>query len=193
MMNDCEDSPVFIPFWREKPLCIIQEGLLRAVLMAHRRSTERDNVSTVTVINAFCGSRSFTQAVAAALCTLGEQHGPVEATYTLFFEREPLALTVESLIKEGVKVPGFGNSFFKNQPDPLWEDVSKLLQTHFPEVFARLWTVQQVLWSHGKRVCANPAGFTACAAKALEMPRHVAPWLFIAGRLDGWAKRVLHC
>lgn len=192
MMNDCESSPVFIPFWREKPLCIIQEGLLRAVLMAHRHSTERDNVSTVTVINAFCGSRSFPQAVAAALCTLGEQHGPVEAVYSLLFESDCVRDAVEHKLFRREKVPGFGNSFFKGVPDPLWVGVDDFLNEYFPEVAGALEEAKQAMWDNGKNVFPNPASFTACAAKALEMPRHVAPWLFIAGRLDGWAKRVLH-
>lgn len=168
-------------FWRTSPLAPFERDLLDQVLEAHRRSALRANASTVVLQNAFAASGSFTQAVSAALNTLGWPHGCVREAY-----RHLAGDLILPPMFLNEKIPGWGNAFHKGCPDPLWTEVDRTLEMF--DIARRLEAITAALHQRGKRVFPNPAGYTAAAAIALGIPEALSPALFVAGRLDGWAE-----
>lgn len=177
------------PFWRLQELTAYEERLLKTVLEAHRQSATRNNCSAAALQHAWHGSRSYSQALIAALATLGELHGPIVQTYELLSFN--CAGRVEALLEAGQRVPGWGNSFIKGELDPLWRPVDELLYRDFPEEYARLVAVSVKLHTARIKVYPNPSAYTALTAIILGMPKEIASWLFVAGRLGAWTEMIL--
>jgi citrate synthase len=115
---------------------------------------------------------------------MGARHAPVEATVR-FLSLENPELEVASILKRGRKVPGWGGTFQKDLPDPLWAEVNELIPEPLQDKLA---AVTGMLHQHGKLIWPNPSAYTACVAIVLGMPPKLAPYLFIYGRLTGWAQ-----
>lgn len=187
------------PFWRERPLTVAEWELLVAVADAHAASARRDNVSTHAVFGAAIGSGNYTNSMAAPLLTLGGLHGPISRAHRFISEWDQRAdpdsirkshQLVAVIIEHGCKIPGWGQSFVKGQPDPAWQQVAAMLEG--TAVGRKLDAITNALHTAGKAIFPNPGGFTAAAAMVLEMPAAVAPYLFIAGRLEVWSQQFLH-
>lgn len=175
-------------FWRDSELRDQEVALLMELNRAHHASTFRSNCSSVAVQNAAAGSRSFAQAMAAGLMTMGAVHAPVlEACRLLSLPDELAVCKVRDTIAHGERLPGWGNAFVKGGPDPLWASVNHLLMVSWPHRAARLLLITQEFHRHGKMVWPNPAAYTATVAMALGLPWEMASYLFVAGRLDAWA------
>lgn len=157
--------------------------LLDAVFRAHHQSAFRDNPSSVAFKLAFQSSDSFTQALIAALSTLGGVHAPLAQTYDLLNHKTP-ADAAYRIIKAGRKVPGWGTSF---KDDEIWKPVETVLRDDFPERWETLQSVTRVLHEFGKAVEPNPSAYTAITAIELGLQKELAVWIFISGRLDAWA------
>lgn len=170
-------------FWTDQPLTESQQALLNLVFEAHCRSALRENISTHAVALSAQGSGSYTNAIAAALCTLGGVHAPIEETYKVLTNAD-YAL---QLLEDGKKVPGWGNSFHK-EADPLWENVNKFIKKHYPDACLTIEAVTEAIEKvKGKRIHPNPSCYTAATAIILGIPSHLAAWLFVQGRLAGWS------
>lgn len=187
------------PFWRERPLAIPEWELLVALADAHAVSARRDNVSTHAVAGAALGSSDYTKAMAAPLLTLGGLHAPLLRAHRFISEWDQRAdpdsirksqQLVATIIEQGCKIPGWGQSFVKGQPDPAWKEVAAHL--YGTRVGRKLDAITAALHAAGKLIFPNPGGFTAAAAMVLEMPAALAPYLFIAGRLEVWSQQFLH-
>ncbi len=136
------------------------------------------------LIAAAQGSGSLPAAIAAALNTLGGVHAPIQGTYEFIGGEDP-SHRIGELIEDGYKIPGWGNSFHKGEPDPVWENVGMLLGvTYMGGVIGK---ITEVLHRNGKHIYPNPSAYTAAAAIELGMPASLAPWLVIAGRMEAWA------
>lgn len=175
-------------FWRNRPLDDDERYLLQHLAEAHCASTFRGNVSQAVFLNAASGSNSILSGVAAALCSTGGLHAPITETYAFLTVPDPVVET-SLAVADKRKIPGWGNSFAKDGYDPLWETVHCWFAS-----FRHRWMEERVLkvteqlHAAGKKIYPNPSCYTAAAAIALEMPAHLAPILFLPGRLDGWAK-----
>lgn len=176
-------------FWTSEPLSVPVSALLAALQEAHAASALRDNLSTHAAKLAATGSGSYIQSIGAALMTLGEVHGPIIQAGQLL-DAPDLAGLVDLLLRSGRRVPGWGNSFHKHVPDPLWREVDRLLWVDFPHLAGQLSAVTQLLHSAGRPLYPNPAAYTAASARALGCPLRCAPYLFIAGRLDAWSREI---
>jgi citrate synthase len=176
------------PFWRAEPLTPAEVRLLELVFAAHAASALRDNISHHVLTAAFFGSGRYTSALAAALCTLGGPHGPIEETYDLLALLDPGFVAIHRYITHDLKVPGWGNSFHRGCRDPLWTEVELQLTA---EMGAKLEAVTNLLHSRGKEVYPNPSAYTAAAALIVGLPRAVSPFLFVAGRLSAWTERLV--
>lgn len=173
-------------FWRTAPISEIEEDLLEAVLEAHNLSVFRENVSTLTLVNVALASGDYSKAIAAAILSIGGKHAPLIETCRFLADPYP-ALQVVPILERNQKVPGWGNSFHKNEPDPLWQDVAKLIEL-WPDMHAKLLLVTAALKQFGKPVLPNASAYTAAAAIIMKMPAEITPYLFIWGRLDGWTR-----
>ena len=166
-----------IPFWRDEPLTEKEDKLLSLVLSAHDKSTERNNASTIAAVNSFMGSGSYINGIASALLTLGGLHAPLIETYE--FLRNPIV--------KG-RVPGWGNSFHKHVPDPLWVEVDRHIKGW--NIGLDIERVTEELHKMGKNIYPNPSCYTAATAIILGIPEEFIAWLFIEGRLSGWTKKM---
>lgn len=170
-------------FWRPEPLTEPEVKLLNLCLEAHCASASRPNISTVVLHQAAVGSHNYFSALAAALCSIGGTHAPLQDT------AHALMTPVEQLIpviKAGRKIPGWGNSFEKHSVDPTWKAFRNHLSEHFPEISDRIEAITKALHDEGKKIYPNPSIFTVATAFALKLPLPVAGWLFVHGRLAEW-------
>jgi citrate synthase len=178
------------PWWRKEPLSDVETELLRRVAEAHADSARRDNISSVMLRSAYAGSGNFSGAIAGALLTLGGMHAPIEQTVQLLECANP-AVVAREMLGRGEHVPGWGNSFHRGVPDPIWVGVDAFLREHFGELSEVMDAVSAELWHvKGLVLLPNPSAFTATTAIAVGIPARAAAWLFISGRLDAWAKLI---
>lgn len=161
----------------------IKSRLFDAVFEAHHQSVFRDNPSTVAFRLAYQATGSFTNALSAALATLGGLHAPLAQTYDLLSNKSP-ADAAYRIVKSGGKVPGWGTSF---KDDAIWQPVAEIFREDFPESWYVLQQVTDVLHGFGKNVEPNPSAFTAMTVIAFGLPKEMAAWLFVSARLDAWA------
>ena len=174
-------------WWRDKELTDEEAGLLTMLFTAHHKSAFRENASTVAVITAADASGDLCKAFSAGLMTLGLNHAPIEQTVNFLLLAYPPRY-VEDILKSGKRVPGWGGTFQREQPDPIWSDVSLELMTMAPDLHAKISDVTVELGRLGKDIYPNPSAYTAAAAIRVGMPAKIAPYLFIAGRAAAWAQ-----
>lgn len=171
-------------FWLENPTDR-QKELYEAVMRAHGASAHRKNCSTLGLLNAYAGSGDYVQAIIGALATLGGKHAPLLETYRILISNS----TTEGIGPFVGKIEGWGNSFEKGHPDPIWSAVEECLDA-FP-IGARIRYITEALHAAGKLVYPNPSAYTAAAAIVLNMPPEIMPFLFIGGRLASWSQLIL--
>lgn len=178
---------VLHPCWRSAPLSAQEDALIYETLAAHHRSALRANVSTVALQNAALGSNNYVQSIVAALVTLGGAHAPILNTirFLRLPERERKE-SVEQHVVNGWRVPGWGNSFVQGRPDPIWERVQQLLEKTWPDIWEAISKTTEWLHKLNKQVWPNPSAYTAAAAMALNIPEHLAEYLFVVGRISAW-------
>lgn len=174
-------------FWRDTELTDIELALLKELWMAHHLSCFRDNASSMAVAISADGSGDLTKAIVAGLSTLGDKHAPLEDT-VMFLSQENPALQVAEMLNWGMKIPGWGGTFQDGAIDPIWIETDRLIERHQSALHLKLQAVTAILKGHGKLLAPNPSAYTACVAIALGMPRKLSPYLFIYGRLTGWAE-----
>ena len=169
-------------FWREEALNESESKLLTLCLEAHSKSAMRSNFSSVAVAQSAAASGDFTKAITAGLSMLGGMHAPLAQSWEVLTGNMDL-----EFFFDGGKVPGWGNSFEKCHPDPLWGEVSECLKEHFPKIHSRICEITDALHKDGKVVFPNPSCFTAAVGLALKMEPKIIPWIFVSGRLNAWA------
>jgi citrate synthase len=178
------------PFWRKEPLNPDENTLVNELFSAHQKSCFRENVSSVVFANTMAVTDDFGKSVAAAILTTGEKHAPIKQTIWFLTQPHPEE-AVENMLSNNQKIPGWGGTFQKFGRDPIWKNMDRLISELHPELSKKLVAVTDVLILHGKTIYPNPSAYTACVAIAIAMPPGVASYLFIAGRLTGWAQIAL--
>lgn len=159
--------------------------LFDALLQAHHDSALRGNCSHQALVAAAVGSGDYFKAMAAGLLTLGGLHAPLFVTYDLL--AAPGAQEhVERMLAKGQRVPGWGNGFVKDGPDPLWTECAMQLSVENPSLDQVMDAITEVLHDHGKRIWPNPSCYTAAVALTLGLPRYAVGELLIQGRLHAW-------
>jgi len=162
----------------------IRSDLLAALSCAHDRSACRGNISHQALQLAAVGSGDYLKAICAAIMTLGGVHAPLLQTYALLALPEP-HLEAEAMLGAKQRVPGWGNAFVKDGPDPLWQHVHNMLPASHA---AKIDAVTQVLHAHGKKIYPNPSCYTASVALLTGMPMEITPFLLVEGRLSAWTQ-----
>jgi citrate synthase len=88
------------------------------------------------------------------------------------------------MIKVGLRVPGFGNSFFKDKIDPAFQPAFDLLsiptQNHLQQIAMAIGTAK------GVSIFPNAASITAAVAWELGLPLGGEFLLFLLGRGASW-------
>ena len=110
-------------------------------------------------------------------------------TYAFLVAFKPEETTeLKRHIEVGGKLPGWGNSFHKGEPDEMWRDVDAHISEHWPELHNMVKAVTEMLHSCGKMVYPNPSAYTALTAIILEMPPEIIGWILVQGRLSEWTR-----
>jgi citrate synthase len=159
--------------------------LLQAVFDAHDMAARNNqNSSSGAAVNAFFGSAQLTNAIASAMLTLGDAHGPIgpaRFVYEKFDER-----SLKSAIESGMKIPGFGNSFFKDSIDPAWSRVREIVDVDFPRASGRINQLHGWMKEAGKNLHPNAALYSAVICNELGMIPGSESAIFILARTAAW-------
>ena len=159
--------------------------LLQAVFDAHDMAARNNqNSSSGAAVNAFFGSAQLTNAIASAMLTLGDAHGPIgpaRFVYEKFDER-----SLKSAIESGMKIPGFGNSFFKDSIDPAWSRVREIIEADFPRASGRINQLHGWMKEAGKNLHPNAALYSAVICSELGMIPGSESAIFILARTAAW-------
>lgn len=175
-----------------KSIDVRTSELLCAVMEAHVCSaTNNPNASTAAAVNSYCGSRSINQAICSAILATGQVHGPVTDARLLLEQvcegKDPSDM-VDVYLSNGLKVPGFGNSFFKQEIDPCWLSVADFLIVEYPQVTDSIQKLQAALSAKGLELQPNAAMFTGAAAMLAGFPIGTEPAMFIVPRIGAWVQ-----
>lgn len=178
---------------REHVVRAMTSPLWLELVAAHRRAAAANQ----PVSNAVCaavadGSGSFAAGVAAAILSTGGKHAPfVEARKVLRGDCDHDGRNyhggggnLQERVAYGWKVPGFGNSFHRDQVDPAFMPLALMLSLPTRN---RIISLASSLWQIGKRVHPNAAMFTAAVLEELELPDEFGLVAFVLGRLPEWA------
>ena len=159
--------------------------LLQAVFDAHDMAARNNqNSSSGAAVNAFFGSAQLTNAIASAILTLGDAHGPIgpaRFVYEKFDER-----SLKSAILSGMKIPGFGNSFFKDSIDPAWSRVREIIEADFKKANDRIKQLHGWMKEVGKDVHPNAALYSAVICNELGMIHGSESAIFVLARTAAW-------
>ncbi|MEO7520232.1 MAG: citrate/2-methylcitrate synthase [Gemmatimonas sp.] len=183
------------PFWKKEPLSLAELELVEAVGKAHHESTFRSNPSTMAVCFAAQGSGDLLKAFVAGLSTIGGAHGPITETFDWLersFSFAELAVKDFFARNPDGKIPGWGSSFNKESVDPIWAPAASILEGKFATTWRCIDETTKALHRRGKMVHPNPSAFTAATARVIGMPRALAPYLLVIGRLSSWAEVFLN-
>lgn len=169
----------------------IENTLIQEAIEAHRQSAKRPSASTLTVRQAYAANGyNFQSAVAAACCTFGGLHAPIAQAMHLLHDEQLDEEGILAAVKEGVIIPGLGNSFIKGEPDDLWREVEQRLplsEKHRP-FYERLQLCRSALLGLGKNLHPNAAGLTAVVALGFNMSANQAVGLALQSRIPVWAR-----
>lgn len=170
-------------FWRDDPLTQQENDLVDALFEGHRAATRRQNLSSEVLKASFMGNgNDFNKSVAAASCTLGGLHAPIEQAYE-FLSGDT---NVDYYIYREEKIPGWGNSFVKGKPDNIWDRVAVEIDRTRP-VWS--WKINYITGRlHDKLIFPNAACYTAAVAVIIGMPKKISPALVHEARLWTWAE-----
>lgn len=163
-----------------------QEKLLSTLFASHEEAAvAQQNISMVSVALSAQGGGDFTKAMANGILTLGGAHGPTTRAREVIYQMGWTELAGK--IKDGLIVPGYGNSFHKDGIDPAFEPLRKLLEDAYADHYKKLSeTTEFVRKQTGKNLHPNPAAFTAVCAEILGVPYGVELLLVLMARLPAW-------
>jgi hypothetical protein len=153
---------------------------------AHANSAlANDNLSSAFVINMARVGKSYTEAIATAILSLGNIHGPVKEAREILYRTDNS--DIESALDSGLLIPGFGNAFYKDGIDPAWNKYEKELKLNWKEHADRIEAVRELIKTKKQiEIFPNPAAFTAVVAELLDVAPGTEISLAISARIVAW-------
>lgn len=182
------------------------ESLMIAVTEAHYRAgADNDSISRSVFRATYEGSGDVMKGIAAAILSIGGKHGPLFQARGLIglFHLNPVKAyeLIDECLQAGEKVPGFGNSFFKTEIDPAFEEV----YLKYADLYSSIYGVSEtsnpvnLLWERFSRakydqtfkygdkcVYPNAALITGAVAHLCQGVPYIENWTFITGRSRAW-------
>lgn len=161
------------------------EELLEALVKAHYSAArDNSNLSKQVVGETGYGSGDFGKAAAAGLLSLGGLHGPVVQARRLLRHATPEKIS-EILSDKTLRIPGWGNSFFKDKIDPVWDEVVALLRPR--PIWDKIRMIDAVIKSHGKNIYPNAGIFSAACMEEMGWTDGTEMVIFLVARSPVWA------
>ena len=160
-------------------------GYRAAVAQAHLDAARRDNASTQFLMASYStNGQDVLRSVTAAIGTMGGAHAPIVATYQLLQgDTEDIA---RKMLAMQIRVPGYGNSFVKDSPDPIWKEAHEKLEETAPDLFEKVLAGRAALNAVGKDLHPNAAIYTAALALIMQVPMRLSPMLVVELRASAW-------
>lgn len=138
----------------------------------HAEACQRNNCSTMCLLNAYAGSGDINQSICSAVLSFGQAHGPIRFCYDI--------LKNPDIVKRYKIVPGFGSSF--EEPEDKYNKVRSLID---PDLVSIIDNIASSL-----PVSPNIAIYTAAYAVMAGMPSALSPSLILKFRLDVWVNLI---
>lgn len=175
--------------------------LIETLLEAHYKAGKTNNsISREVAAMAFYGSGDPMGSCASALLTTGKAHGPLDECRDILMSfRRSKKETIDMLRQYclmGKKLPGIGNSFFKDKVDPAFQEAYRDYRSLYldaqndqPLLDAYVFECNKMLSEFKEKpmqLPPNAAGITAAICDLLNRPRYEQNWFFIAGRSKAW-------
>jgi citrate synthase len=162
--------------------------LLGLTVIAHQQAcTNNQNASKeICKCVAKCGGR-IEGGIASAILSLGGTHAPLADAREMYLRGNHFLISKKLSENSNYKVPGFGNSFFRDSVDPAWIPVDSFLKESFPLSRDKITQLKNdVELATGKRLFPNAALFTAAVCEICEIPIGMESSIFILSRLPIW-------
>lgn len=172
------------------------QELRHLIVKAHYEAAinNQGNISVVASLAAYQGSGNPYQAIAAGILSMGGMHAPIDAARSLVKryneDRGKFREMIAYLLKAKIRIPGFGNSFYKDQIDPSFQPAyNKYLE------ITGLYNPVEIISEMVNRDCKergkpflhpNAAIITAAIAELLELPPGQEISLALQGRITAW-------
>lgn len=176
----------------------LASALSRAHFVAAHNN--KNNISAVAALNAYQGSGSIPQAIAAGILSMGGQHAPLGEARSLIrrfrkHPRESFEMHIRGIILSKKKVPGFGHSYYKDQIDPafdeVWQQYWSLIDDSENPVIQIQGIVNKTLEEIGKRrIFPNAAIITAAVCEYLDAYPGMEYGIAIASRIPAWVELI---
>jgi hypothetical protein len=164
-----------------RPDDTLLEALVRAHYVAAR---DNANLSKRVVAETAAGSGDFTKAAVAGILSFGGLHGPlVQARHLL---RTATPKDVSAILSDAsLRIPGWGNSFFKDRIDPAWDDVVVLLRQR--SIWRRIEMIDTVIREHGKTIYPNAGVLSAACMEDMMWLDGTEMLVVLVARSPVWA------
>jgi citrate synthase len=161
------------------------DTLLNLLVMAHQKAArDNPNASAELCRIATEGSGDFTKGLIAALATTGGAHAPLAAARKVWKD----GLNDDHW--DGEKVPGFGNSFYKDIIDPAFVPVVTYIRDKYYTEYKELAHLKADVKKYtGKDLQPNAAILTAMVCEILEIPEGMEILVFLLARAPVWAEK----
>lgn len=133
-----------------------------------------------------------TASIIAAMLTMGGAHAPAQQARQWLFRRlgddesawDSLAAQD---VADGAQIPGYGNSFHKDDIDPALEPTAELLMDAWPTAHKRIMAGFNALKAKGPGLFPNLAAYTGAVAEIIDLPEGLESVIVIMPRIPVWA------
>ena len=174
--------------------------LMEELQEAHYRAAlDNQNISKMAALVVFDGSDNPMNAIAAGLLSTGGIHGPLTETRELLRmysqDKDFCIAYMTDMVKGGGKIPGLGNSFYKDKVDPAFDGCVQMYVQTCKDLGTEPLMVnfakdanEAILTAKGidKNLQINASLVTAAITELLGGCKYIENWFFVAGRSRAW-------
>jgi len=127
--------------------------------------------------------------VGSALLTLGGFHAPIPQTYQFLVSEGDIKSSIEEILDSGGRVPGWGSSFERGHPDPVFETLDRMLVPY--PLHSRIQYVTGFFSGSGHSIFPNASCYTSAVCIVRGLTATFGQYLFLNGRINAWTSAFL--
>lgn len=154
----------------------------------HSEIALRENASAAIVATLGAVGKDYFTSIAGGLLSLGNLHAPLIQTHTFITRCSELNYKneIRSYLGNHFKIPGWGSSFSKGKPDPVFLAVDCMLKgskTHKAQE-----RVTEYLHEEGLNLYPNASYYTVACCIESDIPIEKAAFHLVNARLPAWTE-----
>lgn len=158
----------------------------------HREGALRECASTTILLNTFqVNGLDARLSIIGAISSMGGTHAPLVRTHLLLQEAlkidpSKLKIFIQNFNKKH-RIPGFGSSFVKGEPDPIHSNIDALIKEYSPKI--HFYMVEMLNLVHefiSPKLYFNTAMYSAAVGEILNISPYVLPGKAIEARIPVW-------